>query len=134
MLDGDSRQNLATFCQTWVEEEVHHLIDHCVDKNIEDKDEYPQTAEIEPRCTRMLADLWHAAWAEHSIGASTVDSSEAVMLGGLVMKRRWEAARKRAGKPTDKPNLVTGLCRSAGTHSAVTLISNIGRLRWSRIS
>ena len=57
MLDGNSRQNLATFCQTWVEDEIHQLMDLCVDKNIEDKDEYPQAAEIEARCTRMLADL-----------------------------------------------------------------------------
>jgi len=108
MLDGNSRQNLATFCQTWVEEEVHQLMDLCVDKNIEDKDEYPQTAEIEARCTHMLADLWHAPSIETSIGASTTGSSEAAMLGGLAMKRRWEAARKKAGKSAEKPNLVTG--------------------------
>ena len=108
MLDGNSRQNLATFCQTWVEEEVHHLMDLCVDKNIEDKDEYPQTAEIEARCTHMLADLWNAPSIQNSVGASTTGSSEAAMLGGLAMKRRWEAARKKAGKPADKPNLVTG--------------------------
>jgi glutamate decarboxylase len=108
MLDGNSRQNLATFCQTWVEDEVHQLMDLCVDKNIEDKDEYPQTAEIEARCTHMLADLWHAPSIESSIGASTTGSSEAAMLGGLAMKRRWEAAREKAGQSTDRPNLVTG--------------------------
>jgi hypothetical protein len=27
MLDGNSRQNLATFCQTWVEPEVHKLLE-----------------------------------------------------------------------------------------------------------
>jgi glutamate decarboxylase len=108
MLDGNSRQNLATFCQTWVEEEVHQLMDLCVDKNIEDKDEYPQTAEIEARCIHMLADLWHAPSIETSIGASTTGSSEAAMLGGLAMKRRWEAARTKAGQSTAKPNLVTG--------------------------
>ncbi|MCP9801768.1 glutamate decarboxylase [Synechococcus sp. RedBA-s] len=108
MLDGNSRQNLATFCQTWVEKEVHDLMDLCVDKNIEDKDEYPQTAELEARCTHMLADLWHAPSIETSIGTSTVGSSEAAMLGGLAMKRRWETARKKAGRSTDKPNLVTG--------------------------
>ena len=108
MLDGNSRQNLATFCQTWVEEEVHQLMDLCVDKNIEDKDEYPQTAEIEARCIHMLADLWHAPSIENAIGASTTGSSEAAMLGGLAMKRRWEAARMKAGQSTAKPNLVTG--------------------------
>jgi glutamate decarboxylase len=107
MLDGNSRQNLATFCQTWEEPEVHRLMNDCIDKNMVDKDEYPQTAEIEARCVHMLADLWNAP--EHGgVGCSTVGSSEAAMLGGLAMKRRWEARQKAAGKPTDKPNLITG--------------------------
>jgi len=37
MLDGNARQNLATFCQTWSEPEVHRLMDECMDRNIEDK-------------------------------------------------------------------------------------------------
>lgn len=108
MLDGNSRQNLATFCQTWAEPEVRRLMDECLDKNIVDKDEYPQTAEIESRCVHMLADLWNSPAAENTIGCSTTGSSEAAMLGGMAMKRRWEAKRKKDGKPTDKPNLVTG--------------------------
>ena len=109
MLDGNSRQNLATFCQTWEEPEIHQLMNECIDKNIVDKDEYPQTAEIEARCIRMLAGLWHSpATAENVVGTSTTGSSEAAMLGGMGMKRRWEAKRKAAGKPIDKPNLITG--------------------------
>ena len=60
MLDGNSRQNLATFCQTWLEPEVHALMDLTLDKNMIDKDEYPQTAELEERCVHMLADLWNS--------------------------------------------------------------------------
>jgi glutamate decarboxylase len=108
MLDGNSRQNLATFCQTWLEPEVHQLMNESLDKNMVDKDEYPQTAEIEARCVHMLADLWNAPNELNSIGCSTTGSSEAAMLGGLAMKRRWEAKRKAAGKPIDKPNLITG--------------------------
>ena len=108
MLDGNSRQNLATFCQTWAEPEVHQLMDECMDKNMIDKDEYPQTAEIEARCVHMLADLWNSPTAANTIGCSTTGSSEAAMLGGMAMKRSWEAKRKAAGKPTDKPNMVTG--------------------------
>lgn len=107
MLDGNARQNLATFCQTWEEPEIHDLMDLCIDKNMVDKDEYPQTAEIEARCVRMLADLWHAPEGP-ATGCSTTGSSEAAMLGGLAMKRRWEARRRAEGKPTDKPNLITG--------------------------
>ncbi|MCT4363539.1 MULTISPECIES: glutamate decarboxylase [Synechococcaceae] len=108
MLDGNSRQNLATFCQTWVEPEIHQLMDECIDKNMVDKDEYPQTAEIERRCLLMLADLWNAPRVTDSIGSSTSGSSEAAMLGGMAMKRRWEASRKQLGKSTEKPNLITG--------------------------
>lgn len=108
LLDGNSRQNLATFCQTWVEPEVHQLLDECVDKNMIDKDEYPQTAAIENRCAHMLADLWHAPDVANSIGCSTTGSSEAAMLGGMAMKWRWRALRRALGKPTDRPNMICG--------------------------
>jgi len=108
MLDGNSRQNLATFCQTWVDDEVHKLMDECIDKNMIDKDEYPQTTEIETRCVHMLADLWNSPEADNAVGCSTTGSSEAAMLGGMAMKWRWRAKQRAAGKPTDKPNLVCG--------------------------
>ena len=108
LLDGNSRQNLATFCQTWLEPEIHELMDQCIDKNMIDRDEYPQTAEIESRCVNMLADLWNSPDSAHTIGCSTTGSSEAAMLGGLAMKWRWRQKREAEGKPTDKPNLVCG--------------------------
>jgi len=108
MLDGNSRQNLATFCQTWVDDEIRDLMALSIDKNMIDKDEYPQTAEIEARCVRMLADLWNAPGGGEAVRCSTTGSSEAAMLGGMAMKRRWEAASKAAGKAADRPNLVTG--------------------------
>lgn len=108
MLDGNSRQNLATFCQTWEEPQVHELMDLCLDKNMIDKDEYPQTAEIEARCVHMLADLWNSPDAVNTQGCSTTGSSEAAMLGGMAMKWRWRDKMKAQGKSTDKPNLITG--------------------------
>ncbi len=108
MLDGNSRQNLATFCSTWIDQEIHQLMDECVDKNMIDKDEYPQTAEIESRCVHMLADLWNSPDAANTIGCSTTGSSEAAMLGGMAMKWRWREKMKAQGKPTDKPNMICG--------------------------
>ncbi len=108
MMDGNARQNLATFCQTWIDPEIHKLMDECIDKNMIDKDEYPQSAEIELRCVHMLADLWCSPEAETTLGCSTTGSSEAAMLGGLALKWKWREKQKEAGKPTDKPNLVTG--------------------------
>ncbi|MEA3487268.1 MAG: glutamate decarboxylase [Thermodesulfobacteriota bacterium] len=108
MLDGNSRQNLATFCSTWAEPEVHRLMDECIDKNMIDKDEYPQTAEIEARCVHMLADLWNSPEAANTMGCSTTGSSEAAMLGGMAMKWRWREKMRAQGKPTDKPNMICG--------------------------
>ncbi|MCX5495723.1 glutamate decarboxylase [Kaistia dalseonensis] len=108
MLDGNSRQNLATFCQTWVDDQIHDLMNLSIDKNMIDKDEYPQTAEIEARCVAMLADLWNAPDPSGTLGCSTVGSSEAAMLGGLALKWRWRKKQEAAGKPTDKPNLICG--------------------------
>jgi glutamate decarboxylase len=108
LLDGNARQNLATFCQTWEEDEIHRLMDLSINKNLIDKDEYPQTAEIERRCVQMLADLWNAPEEGEAVGCSAIGSSEACMLGGMAAKWRWRAKRSAAGLPADKPNMVCG--------------------------
>jgi glutamate decarboxylase len=108
LLDGNSRQNLATFCQTWLEPEVIDLMKLTVDKNLVDKDEYPQTAEIEKRCVHILADLWNSPDSANATGTSTTGSSEAAMLGGMALLWNWRARQKAQGKPSGKPNLVTG--------------------------
>ncbi|OLQ92999.1 glutamate decarboxylase [Vibrio panuliri] len=107
-LDGNARQNLATFCQTWEEEEVHKLMDLSIDKNMIDKDEYPQSAAIEGRCVHMLADLWNAPDSTTTVGTSTTGSSEACMLGGLAALWRWFARRHEQGLSIEKPNMVCG--------------------------
>ncbi|MBO9556861.1 MULTISPECIES: glutamate decarboxylase [Cellulomonas] len=106
MLDGNARLNLATFVGTWMDDHATRLYAESADKNMIDKDEYPQTAAIEQRCWTMLADLWHAPAPRRAVGTSTIGSSEAAMLGGLALKRRWQHARRAAGRPTDRPNLV----------------------------
>src|SRR6476619_1946903 len=108
MLDGNARFNLATFVTTWMDEEADRLYAATFDKNMVDKDEYPQTAEIEARCVRMLGELWHAPHAADSVGTSTTGSSEGCMLGGLALKRRWQTALCTDGVTTDKPNIVMG--------------------------
>ena len=108
ILDGSSRFNLATFCSTWMEPEAHKLMSETFDKNMIDKDEYPQTAELEMRCVHMMAELWNSPDPENTIGTSTIGSSEACMLGGLALKWRWRKKMRALGKPADKPNLVTG--------------------------
>ena len=108
MLDGNARLNLATFVTTWMEPQAEALMTECFDKNMIDKDEYPQTAELERRCVSMLADLWNAPGTE-GVGCSTTGSSEACMLGALALKRRWQHRRAAAGESTGKPNLILGI-------------------------
>ncbi|MER8068473.1 glutamate decarboxylase [Streptomyces sp. NPDC094034] len=109
MLDGNSRLNLATFVTTWMEPQARTLMSECRDKNMIDKDEYPRTAELERRCVAMLADLWNAPDPAATVGCSTTGSSEACMLAGLALKRRWAARNASRYPATARPNLVMGI-------------------------
>ena len=106
VLDGIPMRNLATFVTTWMEPEAQRLIAENLHRNFIDHAEYPQTAEIEQRCIRMLANLFHAPG--ETTGARTQGSSEAIMLGALSLKWKWRERREAAGKATDRPNLVFG--------------------------
>jgi glutamate decarboxylase len=57
LLDGSARLNLATFVTTWMLPRAAALMSQTADKNMIDKDEYPQTAEIERRCVNMIGRL-----------------------------------------------------------------------------
>lgn len=108
MVDQSSaRQNLATFCQTYMEPEAERLMSEFMTVNAIDKSEYPQMTELENRCVNIIADLWQAKEGE-ALGTSTVGSSEACMLGGMAMKFRWAEQAKEAGIDIQKqkPNLV----------------------------
>ncbi len=109
ILDGNSRLNLATFVTTWMEDHAKRLMAETFDKNMIDKDEYPQTAEIELRCVNILSRLWNAPDDGEATGCSTIGSSEAAMLGGMALKWKWRERRRAQGKPADKPNMVMGI-------------------------
>jgi glutamate decarboxylase len=108
ILDGNARLNLATFVTTWMEPEAEALMAECSPKNMIDKDEYPQTAELERRCVNILSSLWHAPSGGQATGCSTTGSSEACMLGGMALLWRWRQRRRAAGQDASKPNLVMG--------------------------
>ena len=108
ILDGNARLNLATFVTTWMEPEAEALMAECAPKNMIDKDEYPQTAELERRCVNILSSLWNAPAGGTATGCSTTGSSEACMLGGMALLWRWRTRRKAAGLDAARPNLVMG--------------------------
>jgi glutamate decarboxylase len=106
VLDGIPMRNLATFVTTWMEPEAQRVIAENLHRNFIDHAEYPQTAEIEQRCIRMLAHLFHAPG--ETTGARCQGSSEAIMLGALSLKWKWRQRREAAGKDTTRPNLIFG--------------------------
>ena len=127
MLDGNARLNLATFVTTWMEPQAKQLMAECLDKNMIDKDEYPQTAEFEMRCVNILSKLWHAPDAAEATGCSTTGSSEAAMLGGLALKRLWQKRQTRpreAGRQAEhrdghqRPDLLGEVCQLLGRRDA----------------
>ena len=110
LLDGSARLNLATFVTTWMPSQADRLMAQTAEKNMIDKDEYPQTAEIEVALRRRSSPTSGTRPAsDQATGCSTTGSSEAVMLGGLALKWRWRERMRAAGAPTDKPNLVAGI-------------------------
>ena len=106
VLEGDPWRNLATFVTTWMEPEAQRIIAENLHRNFIDHAEYPISAEIEQRCIRMLADLYHAPG--ETTGARTQGSSEAIMLGALSLKWKWKERREAESKPVDRPNLIFG--------------------------
>jgi glutamate decarboxylase len=105
-VEGIPERNLATFVTTAMEPEAQQVIVSNLHRNFIDHAEYPQTFEIQQRCIRMLAELFHAPG--ETTGTSTQGSSEAIMLGALSLKWKWRQRREAEGKPTDRPNLVFG--------------------------
>ena len=55
-----------------------------------------------------VANLWKAPKTSKAIGTATSGSSEAIMLGGLAMKKRWQEKRKSAGQDYFHPNVIFG--------------------------
>lgn len=106
--EGNARQNLATFCQTYMEPEATELMAQTLSINAIDKSEYPRMTEIENRCVNIIGDLWHASEKEEFIGTSTVGSSEACMLAGIAMKFSWQQRAEAQGldRTKQRPNLV----------------------------
>src|SRR3989442_2632074 len=108
LLDGSARLNLATFVTTWMPPHGARLMADTADKNMIDKDEYPQTAEFEQRCVNIVGRLWHAPGEGQVTGTSTTGSSEAAMLAGMGLKGRSREGGRGEGGATDRPNLVMG--------------------------
>lgn len=107
-LDGRPNLNLASFVGTYMDREADALIVENISKNMADVDEYPAMMAMHARCVSIIAHMWGVQKGEKAIGSATTGSSEAIHLGGLAMKRRWQEKRMAEGKDTSKPNILMG--------------------------
>ena len=106
-MEGDPKRNLATFVTTWMEPEAQRIIAENLHRNFIDHAEYPISAEIEQRCVRMLADLFHAPGRDDRLpdpGLLRGDHARRA-----VPEVEVEASAARGGRALDdEPNLVFG--------------------------
>ena len=107
-LDGRPNLNLASFVGTYMEREAEALMVENLSKNMSDADEYPAMMAMHARCVSIISHLWGVQKGETAIGSATTGSSEAIHLGGLAMKRRWQEKRDKEGKDKSKPNIIMG--------------------------
>ena len=107
-LDGRPNLNLASFVGTYMEKEADTLIMENISKNMSDADEYPAMMAMHARCISIISHLWGVQKGETAIGSACTGSSEAIHLGGLAMKRRWQEKRDKEGKDKSKPNIIMG--------------------------
>eukprot|EP01062_Namystynia_karyoxenos_P010013 TRINITY_DN1354_c0_g1_i3.p2 TRINITY_DN1354_c0_g1~~TRINITY_DN1354_c0_g1_i3.p2 ORF type:complete len:440 (+),score=172.50 TRINITY_DN1354_c0_g1_i3:107-1426(+) len=108
--DGHPNMNLGTFVTTEMDAEAEELMALGARINIIDQGEYPAHVEIHDRCLSIIANLWNVPVLDggRPTGTATVGSSEACILAGLALKRRWRDRQRRLGKPAGEPNLVLG--------------------------
>jgi glutamate decarboxylase len=116
-LDGNPKQNLASFVTTYMEPEADQLAQEVLNKNLVDKDEYPRTEVIHRRVCAMLGSLLNAPDDCTPVGTATVGSSEAIMLGLVAARAAW---RRRGGGTGGRPNVVcSGLVHTCWEKAAV---------------
>ena len=122
MLDGNARLNLATFVGTWMDPYASKLYSETADKNMIDKDEYPQTAAIETRCWTMLAEPVERARAPRAPSARR--RSARPRRACSAASRSSAVGSSPAGRPASRPRSRTSSspapCRCAGRSSATT--------------
>lgn len=98
----------CSFVGTYMESQAEKLMIDNISKNLSDSDEYPAMMDMHARCISIIAHLWNVQEGETAVGSATTGSSEAIHLGGLAMKRRWQEKRQAEGKDTLKPNIIMG--------------------------
>src|SRR5947207_10326663 len=103
-----------------MEPDANAIMMENIAKNLSDVDEYPALMSLHQRCVSMISHLWNCPEGETAIGCATTGSSEAIHLGGLAMKRRWQAKRKAKNQSTLHPNIIMGANAQVALETSVS--------------
>ncbi|KAL4767135.1 PLP-dependent transferase [Aspergillus nidulans var. acristatus] len=98
-------RNMGSFLTTAHDEWTAHIGLSNISKNQACMEEYPSITDFQHRCVSILANLWNRSDDANPIGMATTGSSEAVMLAGLAMKRRWQEQHPGSDQ---RPNIIFG--------------------------
>ncbi|KAG0166064.1 hypothetical protein DFQ30_007635 [Apophysomyces sp. BC1015] len=111
-MDANPQMHLGTFLTTDMDDQALRLMNESCGKNFVDFGVYPETTDISERCRNMIASTFHAPGNQSETfkgtGCSTVGSSEAIFLGVLALKIRWQENRKKNNLDASKPNMTFG--------------------------
>mmetsp|Transcript_26319 Transcript_26319/g.51047 ORF Transcript_26319/g.51047 Transcript_26319/m.51047 type:complete len:533 (-) Transcript_26319:304-1902(-) len=119
-LEFNERLNTSSYVNVVFEKEEQEVALMGLGINLADQNVYPNSWQIHNDCLNMVARLWNCPYNKEEFekygnvfpGAGTVGSTEACLLAGIALKKRWEAwfKGKHEGKSPSamgkKPNLV----------------------------
>ena len=133
--------NLATFVTTWMEPQARAADGRDARQEHDRQGRVPADRRAGAALRRDPRRLWHAPDVAEATGCSTTGSSEAAMLGGLALKRRWQQRRRRrrpAGRPAEhgdrhqRPGLLGEVRQLLGRRAAAACRWRASGSTWRR--
>ena len=93
LLDSKERLNTSSYVNVVFEPEEERVAVMGMKVNLADQTVYPSSFKMHDEVVNMLGSLWNVSRpADGQVsGAGTVGSTEACLLGGLALKKRWRA-------------------------------------------
>jgi len=98
--DNEPQRNLITFVSVKALDKYQNKIMHDLrNVNFIDTEVYPRVKRMEQEMVRMMGNLFRDQNSKHCTGISTIGSSEAIYVGTLLHKFKWEERHNRVAHP-----------------------------------
>ncbi|RGP66726.1 glutamate decarboxylase [Fusarium sporotrichioides] len=115
--DIEPEHNLGSFVSTGLNDDGERLLLENYKRNLACQNEYAGVRKIHDRCVEILGAVWGSSCNDKPTGCAASGSSEAIFLGILAMKRKWQTENGgMASLNGSALNLITG----SHAHVAVT--------------